>query len=277
MKSAYASISDFHNGVLSETLQTGIIVPRGNSFSYTFETFFHPFVGDLIGKLNKTSIAATLDPSFLGQLKRDYTSFYTLDQKSTDAMDAVYVNMPAAIIDTSIGGPYAIYNWELFYHIPVMIAVHMTQNQRFAEAQSWFHLVFDPTFTDASSSPSYPFWKFLGFRQPNLVENLVEILSYTGTDPAQLKLQQQVMAGYDEILTTPFNPHAVARTRPMAYMYYVVMKYLDNLIAWGDSLFTQNTIETINEATLCYVLAANLLGPAPEQTAGAGHIGGSKL
>ena len=41
------------------------------------------------------------------------------------------------------------------------------------------------------------------------------------------------------------------------------MKYLDNLIAWGDSLFTQMTIETVNEATLCYVLAANLLGPAP--------------
>ena len=38
------------------------------------------------------------------------------------------------------------------------------------------------------------------------------------------------------------------------------MKYLDNLIAWGDSLFLQDTIETINEATLCYVLAANLLG-----------------
>ena len=40
------------------------------------------------------------------------------------------------------------------------------------------------------------------------------------------------------------------------------MKYLDNLIAWGDSLFSQMTIETVNEATLCYALAANLLGPA---------------
>jgi hypothetical protein len=27
------------------------------------------------------------------------------------------------------------------------------------------------------------------------------------------------------------------------------MAYLDNLIAWGDSLFQQYTIETINEAT----------------------------
>ena len=42
------------------------------------------------------------------------------------------------------------------------------------------------------------------------------------------------------------------------------MKYLDNLIAWGDSLFLADTIETLNEATLCYVLAANILGPRPQ-------------
>ena len=42
------------------------------------------------------------------------------------------------------------------------------------------------------------------------------------------------------------------------------MKYLDNLIAWGDSLFLADTIETLNEATLCYVLAAQLLGPRPQ-------------
>ena len=56
----------------------------------------------------------------------------------------------------------------------------------------------------------------------------------------------------------------MARTRQSAYQWYVVMKYLDNLIAWGDSLFLQDTIETINEATLCYVLAANILGPRPQ-------------
>src|SRR5262249_29156849 len=52
---------------------------------------------------------------------------------------------------------------------------------------------------------------------------------------------------------------------PVAYQYYVVMKYLSNLISWGDSLFLQYTIETINEATIHYVLAANILGPRPEK------------
>ena len=43
------------------------------------------------------------------------------------------------------------------------------------------------------------------------------------------------------------------------------MKYLDNLIAWGDNLFRQDTIESINEATQLYVLAANLLGQRPQR------------
>lgn len=44
-----------------------------------------------------------------------------------------------------------------------------------------------------------------------------------------------------------------------------VMKYLDNLIAWGDSLFKANTIEKINEATQIYILAAEILGERPRE------------
>jgi hypothetical protein len=46
-------------------------------------------------------------------------------------------------------------------------------------------------------------------------------------------------------------------------MYKTVMAYLDNLIAWGDSLFRQDTGEAIDEALMLYVLAANILGPKP--------------
>ena len=55
----------------------------------------------------------------------------------------------------------------------------------------------------------------------------------------------------------------IARLRPVAYQKAVVMKYLDNLIAWGDSLFAQNNRESIAEATQLYVLAQQILGPKP--------------
>ncbi len=48
-------------------------------------------------------------------------------------------------------------------------------------------------------------------------------------------------------------------------MKTVVMKYIDNLIAWGDQLFRQYTMESINEATQLYILAAEILGTRPEQ------------
>ncbi len=41
------------------------------------------------------------------------------------------------------------------------------------------------------------------------------------------------------------------------------MAYLDLLIAWGDQLFTQYTWESITTATMLYMYASDLLGPAP--------------
>src|SRR5690606_24916700 len=60
-----------------------------------------------------------------------------------------------------------------------------------------------------------------------------------------------------------FRPHAVARMRPQAYQRYVVMRYLDLLIAWGDYYFAQDTIESTNEALTHYLLAKRLLGRRP--------------
>jgi Tc toxin complex TcA C-terminal TcB-binding domain len=240
-------------------------LPYQENFSYDFENFFHPFVGRLIQQLNQTSVAGMLDPVFLQTLQYAYTSAdYTALNSLTSS-----VTLEAENIDVSIGGPYANYNWELLYHIPVMIAVHLSNNQRFAEAQTWFHLVFDPTSTDTSVPPPERFWKSFAFRNDNPILDINTLVSLLSTpdaqlDAAQIRAKSDVITGYNGILANPFDPHLVARTRPSAYQWYVVMKYLDNLIAWGDSLFLADTIETLNEATLCYVLAANILGPRPQ-------------
>ena len=47
-------------------------------------------------------------------------------------------------------------------------------------------------------------------------------------------------------------------------MFKTVMAYLDNLIAWGDSLFRQDTGEAINEATQLYVLGREHPRPRPQ-------------
>jgi hypothetical protein len=241
---------------------------------YSFENFFHPLVGQLVQQLNTATgdpVAAMLDPNFLSTSTAFFSSEYTVGTGD------LIVNSFPAQIDLDYSLPYANYNWELLYHIPVAVAVHLSQNQRFAEAQKWFHYVFDPTSTDTSVPAPARFWKFLYFRQNPESVDLNELITLLSTPPSQLSSQesnevQGLLTSYEVSLTTPFDPFAVARSRPVAFQYYVVMKYLDNLIAWGDSLFSQMTIETVNEATLCYVLAANLLGPRPQPVPQVGTI-----
>jgi hypothetical protein len=231
-------------------------------YQYHFENFYHPYVGTLIGQLNATSIARMLDPGFLANQTVAYT---TQDYTSNPTNDStISVKIDAKAIDVSSGGPYSNYNWELLYHLPVAVAVHLSNSQRFAEAQKWFHLVFDPTNMDTKVPAPQCFWRSFVFTGASPVQSMQTLLqTLDSTDPTQAAAKTQVVQAYDAILAKPFDPFAVARNRPSAFQWYVVMKYLDNLIAWGDSLFLQDTIETLNEATLCYVLAANLLGERP--------------
>src|SRR5437588_536859 len=90
-------------------------------FDYSFENFFHPFVGELISKLNRDSLPGVMDATWQDGLK-------TPDPKTDPAHDFFHllynpsatqlsqVESFAKQIDVSEHGPYANYNWELFFH-----------------------------------------------------------------------------------------------------------------------------------------------------------------
>jgi hypothetical protein len=182
---------------------------------------------------------------------------------------AVAKPYPVKDLDFTSSGAYSAYNWELFYHVPITIAIHLSKNQRFEEAMKWFHYVFDPT--DDSDGPTPErFWKVKPFQYTDvkMVEEILTNLS-TGADPV---LQKDTINNIDKWKDTPFRPHVVARYRQSAYMFKTVMAYLDNLVAWGDTLFRQDTGESINEATQLYVLAANILGPRPQAVPKKGSV-----
>ena len=163
-------------------------------------------------------------------------------------------------MEFNISGLYSIYNWELFFHIPLLIATRLSQNQKFDEARKWFHFIFDPTRANFPDSSGYEkFWLTNPFKKEINQQSLPIGEVFNTSSPEDLELQVENWAN------NPFNPHAVARLRISAYMRATVLKYIDNLIAWGDHLFQQNTIETINEASLLYVLAANILGKKPDR------------
>jgi Tc toxin complex TcA C-terminal TcB-binding domain len=259
-----------------------LAVREDTKFTYTFENFFHPFIGELIQELNKNSLSGMLNPAFLAGLdkssKSDKNAPNSLFKLFNDSYQEIDKNILVDVegfpmeIDLRDGSPYANYNWELFFHIPLTIAVHLSKNQRFAEAQRWFHYIFDPTSTDTKVPTPQRFWKFLAFRQSSNIMQIDELLRIlSDNQPSDAKLIESIRNSINTSNSKPFQPHAVARSRPIAYQYSVVMKYLDNLIAWGDSLFRQDTIESINEATQIYVLAANLLGTRPQKIPSPGN------
>ncbi len=234
---------------------------KKTKITYNFYNHFHPYTGELIEQLNKKSLAGLFDIGFQNDLVLDFFN----DDYGPNITNTLDVTYQPKTLDLDVHGPYSVYNWELFFHAPITIAVHLSKNQRFAEAQKWFHYIFDPTSNDVTVSPPMRFWKFLKFRENTPIELINDILTHLSTlvDDGQNKQTRTSIEGWRE---KPFHPHVIAQTRVVAYQFHVVMKYLDNLIAWGDSLFLQDTIEAINESTQIYILAANILGPKPQET-----------
>jgi hypothetical protein len=167
-------------------------------------------------------------------------------------------------VQFDLSQPNALYNWEVFYHLPIMTASFLSKQHRYADARRWFHFIFNPT-TDDPTPGRERFWQFLPFRsaaQPNTITQLLNTLA----NPNALTTDKTIIE--DQIkawLADPFNPFAIARFRTSAFEWYTVIAYIKNLVEWGDQLFRRDTRESINEATLLYVLAANILGRRPEK------------
>jgi hypothetical protein len=250
------------------------IVTLERDVSYRFYSHFHPYVGELVRRLLQRSVSG-LQAADTEYVRRPDGTYETLPDGKTkkpvlyqeffdsryDPKALVHPPRPVKDLDFTFSGAYSVYNWELFFHVPLTVAIHLSKNQRFAEAQHWFHFLFDPT--DDSDGPTPErFWKVRPFHTTD-VRKIEEILVNltTGADP---ELRETTIRSIEAWRDQPFRPHVVARYRQQAYMYKTVMAYLDNLIAWGDSLFRQDTGESIDEALMLYVLAANILGPRPQ-------------
>ena len=162
--------------------------------------------------------------------------------------------------------PYGVYNWELFLHVPLLIADYLSREQRFADAQQWLRLVFDPTSDDARAAATFDarlFWRFLPFRQGSQPDRIEDLLAWLA-NPTVPSTEKDAFREQIELWReNPFRPHDIARLRTGAYQWDVLFAYLDNLFAWGDDRFRRDTRESLVEATMLYIEAAKLLGPRP--------------
>jgi Tc toxin complex TcA C-terminal TcB-binding domain/Neuraminidase-like domain/PA14 domain/Salmonella virulence plasmid 28.1kDa A protein len=226
-----------------------------------FSNHFHPFVCTFIKDVNRYGLPNLLtlsDQELSNDVGGKFAS--TKFQLTYDPTSIVGRPYPLEQVDFSPTGAYSIYNWELFFHMPVLIATQLDQNQQFDDAETWWRYIFNPT-TNSTDPIPQRFWQFLPFYQSSPSDSVNAQIQDIFYPPASGGALDQISAWKED----PFNPFLIARMRPVAFRMYVIMQYIQHHLSYGDYLFAQNTRESINEATLHYVLAKELLGPPPVQ------------
>ena len=234
------------------------------SGGFVATAFSHPFTREMISAVRVHGLDGLLAPQDDGSgLKRQLKSETTfLTQYAAVGIEEPY---PVRNFAFEVGDALADYNWELFFHGPMLIADRLKRDQKFDDAMRWYHYVFNPLDSSAGSTPQR-FWNVKPFYERTadaMQDKLMTLLGQQGTAEEQEEVRNKLIKQVDEWRDHPFEPHLIAKLRPGVYERYVVMKYIENLIAWGDHLFRQDTIESINEATQLYILASEVLGDRP--------------
>lgn len=240
---------------------------------FVFQVFYHPFSSRFVTNLNTDGIKGLLESNLTIQsdkgsvFEKNYKPNFTGGIVKKAPGDENYTpSAPYTFYKENVCfdlyGANSIYNWELFFHAPLYIATRLSKNGKYEEAMHWFHYIFDPTSDEmplAGQSETSRYWKVLPFKYTP-AENLEKWFRGLSGQPENSSDNTAIAAWRDN----PFKPHLIARGRPVAYMKNVVLKYVENLLAWGDSLFRMDTMESVNEALQIYVIANHILGPRPQ-------------
>ncbi len=225
-----------------------------------FKNMYHPLICKLRKTLYKDGVAE--------MMKRETQLFtntgFNFNNYYSPNTSVVPPPLPVEDLDFSSDGSYSVYNWELFFHIPMLLATSLSKNQQFEEALIWFHYIFNPTGALEGDVPqkywvTKPFYLTL---EEDYIAQRIDTLLYKLADPSTPERKDLEFA-VEEWREEPFSPHTIARFRPVAYQKALLMKYIDNLIEWGDYMFMQDTMESVTQATQLYIMADKLLGPKP--------------
>lgn len=127
-------------------------------------------------------------------------------------------------------GSFGLYAWELFYHIPELLASIYQQQNQFDLSVTWHKQVFDPSAPDP--------WKVLP-----LIDN------------------------YDISSSSPtFNdPDEAAKHHPESYRKASIRYYINTLLAKGDYSYRQQTTESLRLAKMSYVNILSLFDTSENQ------------
>lgn len=185
----------------------------------------------------KTSIMG--DYSWKGAHFNYTDSSQTAIEINTESDISMFVSV-TILADTSepmdFSGANALYFWEMFYYVPMMVFKRLLSESKFTEATQWIKYVWSPDGYLVNDQPATYQWN---------VRPLEEETTWHANP-------------LDSV-----DPDAVAQADPMHYKVATFMSYLDLLIARGDAAYRQLERDTLNEAKMWYVQALDILGDEP--------------
>lgn len=232
----------------------------------------HPYVNQMLTEINVRGVQGLLNPPTGSDLKRQQLSQNYFPGFYTPNGAGFVGTYPKSEFDFNIKGPYSLYNWEVFFHMSSLMARQLRLNNKFAEAMKWLNYIFDPSEPDdltiANQLQDLRYWQIKPFFQnvsSGSIRKMMRLLSMADNTltPDELAMKQDYTEQVRVWRKHPFDPHYIAAMRPRAYMLWTVMEYVTLLTDWGDYLFRQDTMESINEATNLYVIASEILGQRP--------------
>ncbi|MHC2148996.1 Tc toxin subunit A-related protein [Pseudomonas sp. 210_17 TE3656] len=146
--------------------------------------------------------------------------------------------IPGGPVPLDFNGANGRYLWELFFHIPHLIAQRLKLELNHADAQNWLHYIFNPAARDISAErETQSYWQVRPLLEPGDISHETE---------------------------GPTDPDAIAYSNPEHYRKTIFTDYVRNLIDWADSLYRRQTRDSLSEAKLLYVRALSLMGNPPD-------------
>jgi hypothetical protein len=186
---------------------------------FHFKNHYHPFVCDFAKLVYNPLKGIPALMSRETQLKdTGFGFFHTYQPTPRVVQPGTQQYYPKEVVDFNPDGAYAPYNWELFFHAPLLIANSLSKNQRFEEARDWYHFIFNPIGVEGpvpGGSPMSKYWitkPFFETTDPQYrqqrIDHILRMLAGDTTvsdysPQAKKDLEDQVL----DWRTNPFEPH----------------------------------------------------------------------
>ncbi|KAF5723685.1 toxin subunit [Fusarium mundagurra] len=263
-----------YNGNDTLAKATGYVVDVQVSAPDGKTTFMYPKLAYV--KKNKVNLASSnlVRNSMTEIIEHSSSPTFMQDITKTDSLGPLFETMDKmnerefgkAVVEANVSQyheqatSYALYNWELGAHCVLLAMDRFLTTQQYDLALRVAKLVFDPTVDvqgQTRKQAKTACWRFRPFRDiaGDPTENQDKFTGWLDESTLDVAVTER--------RRNPSNTHATARTRPRAYMKWIVMKYIETLIAAGDEYFRQGSIESLPMAIQRYIEAAHVLGPEP--------------